>query len=74
LFFLFLFILKIKRLTMALTLDERVEIVLLSGHQGWTQRQVADEIKATPSERNPITHSAVGKHGKAAEKVRRVSV
>jgi hypothetical protein len=27
--------LKVKRLKMALTLDERVEIVLLSGRQGW---------------------------------------
>jgi hypothetical protein len=27
--------LKVKRLRMALTLDERVEIVLLSGRQGW---------------------------------------
>jgi hypothetical protein len=31
---------------MALTLDERVETVLLSGRQGWTQRQVADEMNA----------------------------
>jgi DNA-binding transcriptional regulator LsrR (DeoR family) len=29
---------------MALTLDEMVEIVLLSGRQGWTQSQVADEL------------------------------
>jgi hypothetical protein len=34
--------LKVKRLKMALTLDERVEIVLLSGRQGWAQRQVAE--------------------------------
>jgi hypothetical protein len=27
--------LKVKRVKMALTLDERVEIVLLSGRQGW---------------------------------------
>jgi hypothetical protein len=38
--------LKVKRLKLALTLDERVEIVLLSGRQGWTQRQVADEFNA----------------------------
>jgi hypothetical protein len=37
---------KVKRLKMALTLDERVEIVRLSGRQGWTQRQVADEFNA----------------------------
>jgi hypothetical protein len=31
-------------LKIALTLDERMERVLLSGRQGWTQRQVADEF------------------------------
>jgi hypothetical protein len=35
---------------MALTLNERVEIVLLSGCQGWTQKQVADECNATHPE------------------------
>jgi hypothetical protein len=65
--------LKIKRLKMALTLDERVEIVLLSGSQGWIQRQVADDFNSRQPERNPVTHSAVGKHGKAAEKMRKVS-
>jgi hypothetical protein len=40
------FYLQVKRLKMALTLDERVEIVVLSGRQGWTQRQVADEFNA----------------------------
>jgi hypothetical protein len=53
--------LKAKRLKMALTLDERVEIVLLSGRQGWTQRQVADEFNVRHPERNPITHGAVWK-------------
>jgi hypothetical protein len=53
--------LKVKRLIMALTLDERVEIVLLSGRQGWNQGQVADEFNARHPERNPITHRAVGK-------------
>jgi hypothetical protein len=38
-----------------------VEIVLLSGRQGWAQRQVADEFNARYPESNPITHSAVGK-------------
>jgi hypothetical protein len=38
--------LKVRRLKMSLTLDERVEIVLLSGSQGWAQRQVADEFNA----------------------------
>jgi hypothetical protein len=31
---------------MALTLDERAEIVLLNDRQGWTQRRVADEFNA----------------------------
>jgi hypothetical protein len=31
---------------MALTLDAKVEIVLLSGHEGWTRRQVTDEFNA----------------------------
>jgi hypothetical protein len=65
--------LRVKRLGMALNLDERVEIVLFSGRHGWTQRQVADEFNARHPERNPITHSAVGKHGKAAKKMGRVS-
>jgi hypothetical protein len=34
-FLIFIYRLKLK-------VDERVEIVLLSGRQGWTQRQVAD--------------------------------
>jgi hypothetical protein len=38
--------LKIKRLKLALTLDERVEIVLLSGRQGSAQRQVADDFNS----------------------------
>jgi hypothetical protein len=38
--------LKFKLLIMTLTIDERVEIVFLSGRQGWTQRQVADEFNA----------------------------
>jgi hypothetical protein len=38
--------LNVKRLDMTLTLDERVEVVLLSGRHGWTQRQVADEFNA----------------------------
>jgi transposase len=46
---------------MALTLNEREEIVFLSCHQGWTQRQVADEFNARHPERNPKTHSARGK-------------
>jgi hypothetical protein len=46
-FIIFIYTLKlnIKRLNMALTLDERVEIMLLSGRQGWTQRQMADELQ-----------------------------
>jgi hypothetical protein len=62
-FLIFIYRLKLKfrRLKMALTLDERVEIVLLSGRHRWAQRQVADEFNARHPERNPITHSAVGK-------------
>jgi hypothetical protein len=52
--------LKVRRLKMALQSDERVEIFLLSGRQGWTQRQVADEFIARHPERNLITHSAWG--------------
>jgi hypothetical protein len=47
--------LKVKSLKIALTLDERVEIVLLSGSQGWTQRQVADEFNG----RHPELQTAV---------------
>jgi hypothetical protein len=46
---------------MALTLDEKVDIVLLSGHQGWTQRQMADEFNARHPKMNQITHGVVGK-------------
>jgi hypothetical protein len=57
---------------MALTLDERVEIVLLSGRQGWTQRQVAYEFNARHPERNPITQSAVGNLVKKFKETRSV--
>jgi hypothetical protein len=62
-FLIFIYRLKlnVKRVKMTLTLDERVETVLLTGRQGWTQRQVADEFNARPPERNPITLSAAGK-------------
>jgi hypothetical protein len=53
--------LKVKRLKIALALGEWVEILLLSGRQGWTQRQAADVFNARHPERNPITHSAVWK-------------
>jgi hypothetical protein len=55
--------LKVKRLKMALTLDERVETVLLSGRQGWTLRQVTNEFNARHPERNPITQRS-GEAGK----------
>jgi uncharacterized phage-like protein YoqJ len=47
-FVIFIYMLKskVKRLKIVLTLDEKVEILLLSGRQGWTQRQVADEFNA----------------------------
>jgi hypothetical protein len=50
---------------MALTLDKRLEIVLLSGREGWTQRQVADEFNARHPERNLITQRS----GKAGEEI-----
>jgi hypothetical protein len=59
LFFFLIFIyrlkFKVKRLKMALTLDESVEIALLRGSQGWTHEQVADEFNARQPEMNPIT-------------------
>jgi hypothetical protein len=61
LIFIYRLTLKIKGLKMALTLDERVEIVLLSDRQGWTHGQVADQFNARHLGRNPITNSAVGK-------------
>jgi hypothetical protein len=62
-FIIFIYTLKlnVRRLKLALTLDQRVEIVLLSGRQGLTHRKVADEFNARHPERIPITHSAVGK-------------
>jgi hypothetical protein len=45
-FFIYRLMLTAKMLKMALTLDERVVIVVLTGRQGWTQRQVADEFNA----------------------------
>jgi hypothetical protein len=58
---------KVKRLKITSILNERVAIVLVSGCQGWSQRQVADEFNARPPERNQITLSAVGK---VAKKIR----
>jgi hypothetical protein len=46
--------LKVKRLKMTLTLDERVEIVLFSSRQGWAQRQVADAFNAGSPELQTI--------------------
>jgi hypothetical protein len=70
--------LKVKRLKMALTFDERVEIVLLSGRQGWTQRQVADEfnacIKDCCATVDPNVEQNPHKHGNAAENMRSVRV
>jgi hypothetical protein len=57
--------LKVKRLKMALTLDERVEIVLLRGRQGWTQRQVAYEFNARHPKKNPTTQRS----GEAGEEI-----
>jgi hypothetical protein len=72
--------LKVKRLKLASTLDERVEIVLLSGRQGWAQRQVADVFNARILKygllcywRSQYVEQNPHKHGKAAEKMHRVS-
>jgi hypothetical protein len=46
LIFVYMLNLTVKRLKMALISDEMVEIVLRSGRQGWTQRQVAYEFNA----------------------------
>jgi hypothetical protein len=54
-YFIFLFI------DMALTKDERVEMILLCGRQGLTQRQVADKFNTVHPEQAPITHSTVCK-------------
>jgi hypothetical protein len=68
------------RLKMALTLDEGVEIVLLSGRQGWTHRQVADEFmpdilnyRLLCYSRSQYVEQNTHKHGKAAEKMRRAT-
>jgi hypothetical protein len=50
---------------MTLSLDARVEMVLLSGRQGWSQRQVADEFNARHPERNPVTQRS----GEAGEEI-----
>jgi hypothetical protein len=65
---------------MPLTLDERVQIVLLSGRQEWTPRQVADDFNARHPELQtvvllsiPYVEQNPHKHCKAAEKMPRVS-
>jgi hypothetical protein len=65
---------------MTLALDKRVEIMLLSGRQGWTQRQVEDEFNARHPElqtvvlrRSQYVEQNPYKRSKAAEKMRRVS-
>jgi hypothetical protein len=63
--------LKIKRLKMALTMDEGVEIVLLSGRQGWCML-LKSEISVTCYCRAECVEQNPHKHGKAAEKIRRV--
>jgi hypothetical protein len=72
--------LKVKMLKMALTLDERVEVVLLSGRQGWTQRQVRMSLMPDILNyrllcycRSQYVEQNRHTHGKAAEKMRRMS-
>jgi hypothetical protein len=42
-------------------LRERVEIILLCGREGWTQREIAVEFNNNHLERNTISQSAVAK-------------
>jgi hypothetical protein len=73
--------LKVKRLKMALALVERVEIVLLSGCQGWCML-LKSEIFVTLAEnyrlfcycRFQYVEQNPYKHGKAAEKMNSVGV
>ena len=47
-------------LKMALSKDERVDLVLLCGREGWSQRKIADEFHLRHPNRQ-INHSSVGR-------------
>ena len=46
---------------MGLLKEERIELVLLSGHEGWSYQKIADVFKACHPRRVPIDLSKVGK-------------
>ncbi|KAK7068236.1 hypothetical protein SK128_005776 [Halocaridina rubra] len=46
---------------MALSKEERIELVLLSGREGWSHRKIAEEFNLRHPHRQPIYFTAVGK-------------
>jgi transposase len=44
-----------------LTKDERVELILLSGREGWSYRRIAEHFNACHPGRAAVSHSTVGK-------------
>lgn len=44
-----------------LTTEERVELILLCGREGYSQRDVAAEFNQRHPEREPVSHSTVGR-------------
>ncbi|CAI9735851.1 RDH7 dehydrogenase [Octopus vulgaris] len=46
---------------MDLSKEERIELVLLSGREGWTYRKIAEEFNLRHPYRHPIFFTAVGK-------------
>jgi transposase len=45
---------------MSLTKDERVELILLSGREGWSYRRIAEHFNACNPGRAAVSHSTVG--------------
>ena len=45
----------------SLSTDERVEIILLCGREGWSAQQVADEFSRLHPDREPINKSSVSR-------------
>ena len=46
---------------MPLTIDERLELVFMSGADGATNRSVAEKCNEIYSDREPISHKTVGR-------------
>jgi transposase len=46
---------------MSLSKEERVELVLVSGREGWSYRQIANDFDARHPRRSPISFGTVGK-------------